>query len=115
MNRLQPNHPRLKAIRAQLRRQSTAPEIRLWQRLRQEQLGVKFRRQHSLGTYVVDFYAPAIRLVIEVDGDSHFDFERARVRDAMRDAALSADRILVLRFTIRANESFELVKVHSFF
>ena len=73
--------------------------MRLWQHLRQGQLGVKFRRQHSLGSYVVDFYAPEIRLVIEIDGDSHFDHEHARTKDAIRDGTLAADRILVLRFT----------------
>ena len=50
----------------------TEPEKRLWSILRNNQLGVKFRRQHGIGHYIVDFYCPELKLIIEVDGESHF-------------------------------------------
>lgn len=51
-------------------------EIILWSRLKNRQLGgLRFRRQYSVGRYVVDFYCPEVRLVIEIDGDYHFTGE----------------------------------------
>jgi very-short-patch-repair endonuclease len=53
----------------ELRRQMSLPEIVLWQALRKARLGgLRFRRQHPIGPYIVDFYCPAARLAIEVDG-----------------------------------------------
>ncbi len=48
---------------------------KLWFYLRKKQLGVKFRRQHGIGKYVVDFFCSERKLVIELDGDSHFSIE----------------------------------------
>ncbi len=56
-----------------LRHEMTEGERLLWQRLRGEQLGFKFRRQHPLGSYVADFVCLAPRLIIEVDGSQHAD------------------------------------------
>jgi very-short-patch-repair endonuclease len=62
-----------------LRRTSTDAERKLWQRLRAGQLGVRFRRQHSVPPYVLDFYCDAAKLVIEIDGSQHSDeVDRAR-------------------------------------
>ncbi|MBI3956587.1 MAG: endonuclease domain-containing protein [Candidatus Kerfeldbacteria bacterium] len=62
-----------KELRQQLRRQPSRAETVLWGVLRAHRFhGLKFRRQHGFGPYVVDFYCPKKRLVIEVDGDSHF-------------------------------------------
>lgn len=47
------------------------PEVLLWQQLRARPAGAKFRRQHPIGTYVLDFYCHEIRLCIEVDGAAH--------------------------------------------
>jgi len=47
------------------------PEARLWQVLRERPGGIKFRRQHPVGPYIVDFYCPAARLAVEVDGEAH--------------------------------------------
>lgn len=70
----------------------------MWSRLRRKQLhGVQFYRQKPLGEYVVDFYAPAIRLVIEVDGSQHFE-AAAMVADEPRSAALRRMGLQVLRF-----------------
>ena len=55
-----------------LRREATVPERRLWNLLRDRRLGrFKFRRQHTVGPFIVDFYCAAASLVIEVDGRSH--------------------------------------------
>jgi very-short-patch-repair endonuclease len=65
------------------RRQMTPPEIKLWARLRRSPSGIGFRRQHPIGPYVADFYCPAAKLVIEIDGRIHdFTVERDEVRDA---------------------------------
>jgi very-short-patch-repair endonuclease len=59
--------------RRQLRRAMPEPEVLLWLRLKGRQLlGCKFRRQYSVGPYLLDFYTPEAQLGIELDGDSHF-------------------------------------------
>jgi very-short-patch-repair endonuclease len=69
----------------------------LWLYLRQRPDGLKFRRQHPFGPYVVDFYCPAARLVVEVDGDSH-GMGANPSRDRQRDAWLRERGLRVLRF-----------------
>jgi very-short-patch-repair endonuclease len=62
----------LKTLRARnLRRNFTDVEMKVWQKLRNRQLGVDFRRQHPAGSYVLDFYAPSVRLAVELDGEQH--------------------------------------------
>ncbi|QDT50213.1 hypothetical protein Pan258_42700 [Symmachiella dynata] len=69
----------------QLRQQMTVPERKLWSVLRSQRLaGLKFRRQHPIEPYIVDFYCDAARLVVEVDGESHavtgdYDIKRQRI------------------------------------
>ena len=75
------NRPRLKAVRRALRNQLTPAEARLWKPLQRGRLqGRKFRRQHSIGPYIVDFYCPRERLGIELEGEAH-DSEKAWERD----------------------------------
>ena len=57
-------------------------ELRLWQELRRRPMGLRFRRQHPVGPYILDFYCHAARLAVEVDDDSHIGRE---ARDAARD------------------------------
>ena len=78
-----------------LRRTMTLPEAMLWQRLRGSGLGVKVRRQHPIGPYVVDFYVREWRLVVEVDGEVH-SFGNQPEHDAIRDQfiALNGHRML---------------------
>jgi very-short-patch-repair endonuclease len=64
-----------------LRNSMSQSEKKLWQRLRRNALGVRFRRQVPVGRYVLDFYCPAARLAVEVDGELH-DPERDAARDA---------------------------------
>ena len=82
-----------------LRQNCTEAETLLWRVLRARQLaGVKFRRQHQFGPYVLDFYSHEARLVVELDGDVHALPERV-ARDAERTAFLESHGLTVLRFT----------------
>ena len=72
------------------------PERVLWLALRASQLGVRFRRQVVLHRYIVDFFAPSARLVVEVDGAHH---AHQRGADARRDRALAAVGLRVLRLS----------------
>ncbi len=81
-----------------LRRSLTDVETKLWQRLRRDQLnGLNFRRQHPVGLYVLDFYCPAIRLAIELDGGQH-NFHRQKQADERRTRWLEANGIKLIRF-----------------
>ncbi|HEY0147736.1 MAG TPA: endonuclease domain-containing protein [Allosphingosinicella sp.] len=72
------------------------PEALLWQQLRQRPAGLKFRRQHPVDPYVVDFYCREASLVIEIDGDVH-DRTETRARDHNRDEQLKQKGLAVLR------------------
>jgi very-short-patch-repair endonuclease len=85
-------------IRRKLRRNATLPERLLWSKVRNNQLGFAFRRQHSIGPYIVDFYCPMARLIVEVDGDSHVTSE-AELRDSERDEYLWDLGYEVIRFS----------------
>ncbi|QEA13282.1 endonuclease domain-containing protein [Comamonas flocculans] len=78
-----------------LRSAMTDSERKLWSRLRGEQLGVKFRRQHPLGSYVADFACLAPRLIVELDGSQHL---AQAGYDARRDAFFRHQGFEVLRF-----------------
>ena len=83
-----------------LRKQMTPPEIALWLALRANDEGLRFRKQHAAGPYVLDFYCAPARLAIEVDGEAHNHGNRPQ-RDATRDAWLVAQNIQVLRYPAR--------------
>jgi very-short-patch-repair endonuclease len=90
-------HPRTLKLARRLRKTMTKAEVVLWSALRGRQLGgLKFRRQHPLGPYVVDFFCVSHRLAIEVDGGWHADADRA-CRDADRDAWIRSRAIRILR------------------
>ena len=82
----------------ELRREMTAAEKVLWGRLRGNQLGIKFRKQHPIGPYVTDFYARDVGLIVEIDGDTHFTPE-AKSYDSIRTDYLHQLGLTVLRFT----------------
>ena len=91
----------LKTVRKQLRDSLTPAEAILWKNLQRSQLeGKKFRRQHSIGNYVVDFYCPECRLAIELDGEGHFNSIKSE-HDARRTAFLITLNVRVLRFENR--------------
>jgi very-short-patch-repair endonuclease len=77
----------------------TLSEQLLWARLRGRQIqGVQFYRQKPIGVYIVDFYAPKAKLVVEVDGRQHLELDH-RENDASRDAYLAGAGLSVLRFS----------------
>lgn len=82
----------------ELRKEMTSTEKILWRRLRISQLGVKFRKQHPIGPYITDFYTRDVGLIIEVDGDTHFNSD-AKAYDAVRTDYLRQLGLTVLRFT----------------
>lgn len=95
------NHETLKSRRRQLRRDATPAEHKLWQHLRRKGLqGRKFRRQYSIGPYVVDFYGPEERLVVELDGAVH-EMSWQRASDEARTAFLISQGVRVIRFENR--------------
>jgi very-short-patch-repair endonuclease len=67
------SNPHTKHRAIELRKESTLAEQKLWARIRNDQLGVSFRRQHAIGNYIPDFYAPKAKLIIELDGSQHLD------------------------------------------
>jgi very-short-patch-repair endonuclease len=80
-----------------LRRSYTEVEMWLCQKLRNRQLGVDFRRQHPVGGFVFDFYAPALRLAIELDGGQHAQ-QLNVVRDERRTRWLAERGVTLMRF-----------------
>lgn len=82
----------------QLRKTMSKPEIMLWQQLPKKPLGIKFRRQHPLGPYILDFYCPSAQLGIEVDGIAHDMGDRPE-RDARRERDLSQAGVKTIRIS----------------
>ncbi len=78
------------------RREMSYPEVLLWQRLRGKSTGMRFRKHHPIGPYVVDFYCAAFRLVIEVDGFAHEVGNRPE-RDERRTLFLEENGYRVVR------------------
>ncbi|MCA3718405.1 MAG: endonuclease domain-containing protein [Brevundimonas sp.] len=79
-----------------LRREMTPPEARLWLALRGNRLGVKFRRQHPIGRYVLDFYCAELKLAVEVDGRGHEHPDQMR-QDRARTGWLATQGVQVVR------------------
>jgi len=83
-------------IARKLRKNLSPAEKRLWPRLRDRRFaGFKFRRQHPIGAFVVDFCCPRIALVVELDGESHLE---RQCEDKAREAFLVSEGMLILRF-----------------
>ena len=80
-----------------LRRTMSPPEVMLWQYLRTRPGGFKFRRQHPLGPFTLDFFCRSAAVAIEVDGDAH-DMGDNPGRDERRDEWFARHGILTLRF-----------------
>jgi very-short-patch-repair endonuclease len=88
-----------KDTRRSLRKTMTPAEVKLWQRIRHQQLGgYKFRRQYSVGPYILDFHCVEAKLAIEVDGESHY-LSGASERDRSRQDFIEKFSIRFLRFT----------------
>ncbi|NES20008.1 MAG: DUF559 domain-containing protein [Symploca sp. SIO3E6] len=95
-DRIRGTTPEIAQAARKLRNNLTPAEARLWEALRNKQLeGLRFRRQHPVGNFILDFYCPAVRLVVEVDGaihDSQTEYDDART------AKLAEYGYKVLRF-----------------
>jgi very-short-patch-repair endonuclease len=90
------NNKLLEPLRRRLRTESTDAERCIWRRLRMKQVcGLRFLRQFGIGNYIVDFYCPEIRLVIELDGSQHLENREA---DTVRTEFLNSQNIIVIRF-----------------
>jgi len=91
----------LKAVTRDLRKNMTDAEKLLWSEIRSKQLkGVQFYRQKPLGSYIVDFYCPSAKLIIEVDGGQHYSDE-GQTKDAQRDAYFNKLGLRVKRYSDR--------------
>lgn len=92
------NLQKTKIYRPLLRNNLTPAEKMLWFHIKNNQRGVKFRRQHGIGRYIVDFYCAKLHLVIEVDGHSHYTEQGIRY-DLERNQYLKNNGLNILRFT----------------
>jgi len=92
-----PTQRHAKALRAEM----SLPEVLLWQALRARPGGLKFRRQHPAGPYVLDFFCASRRLAIEVDGEAYNRGDRPE-RDERRDAWLAWEAVEVCRIPASA-------------
>ena len=100
-----PYNKDLKPFARELRKNMTDAELHLWNRVRRKQLnGYQFYRQKNIGNYIVDFYCPAAKLIIELDGSQHYT-EEGKEKDGIRDSYLAGLGFKVIRFTDR--EVFE--------
>jgi very-short-patch-repair endonuclease len=97
VNRIFTN-PQYRDRRKELRLQSSKGEWLLWQKIRSKQIGWKFRRQHSIGIYIADFFCSEVQLVVEVDGISHENIPQAR-KDTQRDSFFLSLGITTKRYT----------------
>lgn len=100
-----PYNKSLKQFARELRKNLTEAEAFLWMRLRKRQVkNCQFYRQRIICNYIVDFYCPDAKLVVEIDGGQHYS-EHGKAKDAMRDGHMADLGIKVIRFSAR--EVFE--------
>jgi BirA family biotin operon repressor/biotin-[acetyl-CoA-carboxylase] ligase len=99
MNKPFPNYTKALIPKArQLRQDMTDAERKLWSKLRNNQLGVKFRRQVPFDNYILDFYCASAKLCVELDGGQHITNEGIQ-KDQKRDRDLKEKGVEVLRFS----------------
>jgi very-short-patch-repair endonuclease len=91
-------HPLILAHAREMRHPQTLAEATLWRALRNRQTGLKFRRQHPIYRFIIDFYCAQAKLLIEIDGESHLEPMQAEY-DKARTEYLEALGYKVIRFT----------------
>ena len=97
---MQQNHNIIQLIsfRKKLRNEGTSAEAELWKHICKRKLeGRKFRRQHSVGYFIIDFYCPSEKLAIELDGEDHY-WQVGIDRDLKKELFMKENSIRVLRF-----------------
>ena len=108
------NRPNIDKCR-NLRKNQTEAEKKLWRMLRNRQItGAKFRRQFSIGNYILDFYSPEYKLGIEADGGQHHEI-KGKLKDEVRTKELKKIGIEIIRFNdheilCSINEVFEIIQ-----
>ena len=95
MPRLPRSDPKTRTRAIKLRKDLTPAEGKLWSRIRNDQLGVNFRRQYAIGNYIPDFCSPKAKLIIELDGSQHLEQEEY---DTERTKYLESQGYKVIRF-----------------
>lgn len=90
-------NPQTKIFSRALRKRQTPAEVILWEELRAQKLGARFRRQSIIFGWIVDFYCPVAGLVIEVDGSSHDKPDKIE-SDRVRDNKMESNGFIVFRF-----------------
>jgi very-short-patch-repair endonuclease len=96
-----PFNRRLKGFARELRKNPTDAEFKLWQNIREKRIrGYQFYRKKNIGNYIVDFYCPAGKLIIELDSGQHYSAEGME-SDEIRDNYLAGLGFTVLRFSDR--------------
>jgi very-short-patch-repair endonuclease len=106
-------HPTIRKFARELRQPQTPAEATLWRHLRDRNLEYKFRRQHPIDSFIIDFYCAKAKLLIEVDGETHF--QKAQIEyDQARTEHLERLGYKVIRFTnddIRHNINIVISKI----
>lgn len=108
---------KLKNLARNLRKSMTDAEILVWSKIRRKQInGMQFYRQKTIGNYIVDFYCPRGKLVVEIDGGQHYESQGAR-KDRERDCHLQMIGLSVLRFSdldVLRNINGVLEEIHNY-
>lgn len=91
------NNKVFKERRVELRKRSTLAESKLWELLRNRKTGFKFKRQHSLDGYILDFFCSEKKVIIEIDGEIH-DKNSSQEYDQIRDSLLNDLGYKTVRF-----------------
>jgi very-short-patch-repair endonuclease len=91
-------HPIILAHAREMRHPQTPAEATLWRALRNRKTGLKFRRQHPIYRFIIDFYSAGAKLLIEIDGESHLEPDQAEY-DKARTEYLEALGYAAIRFT----------------
>ena len=92
------NKRKFQEFRAELRGRMTKSEALLWKYIKNDSLGFRFRRQHGIGNYIVDFYCPKLKLVIEVDGFTHAE-EEVFAKDQRKEKFIIENNMILKRYS----------------
>ncbi len=92
------NKRKFQEFRSELRGRMTKSEALLWKYIKNDSLGFRFRRQHGIGNYIVDFYCPKLKLVIEVDGLTHAE-EEVFEKDQRKERFINENNITLKRYS----------------